>query len=225
MATCYSCHTRLNRKNQSWEHIIPSALGGSTKSRRILCKTCNEKAGSTIDQALAAFCRSQLEKFGIQPDRINSSQDWKPQPFTTEMVVLAVHKILTNFYFWKWKPASQIIHYDSIQKHLQVVPLFYPEMPLHLIYLEAREHAGWMTGYIELFGEIGFIVKFETGVREKNSAALFLQDPVHKKEYITTAGDRTQIIEYVKQHLQTFSTPSAAFPLQFLPHSRLPQIL
>lgn len=202
MATCYSCHTLLNRKNQSWEHIIPSALGGSTKSRRILCKTCNEKAGSTIDQALAAYCRNQLNKFGINPDRINFTQDWKPQSFTTEMVMLAVHKILTNFFFWKWKPASQILQYNSIQKHFLVVPHFYPELPLHLIYLEAREHAGWMTGYIELFGEIGFIVKFETGLTEKNTTALFLQDPVHKKEYITTAEERTQIIEFVRQQLQ-----------------------
>lgn len=202
MATCYSCHALLNRKNQSWEHIIPSALGGSTKSRRILCKTCNEKAGCTIDQALVAYCRNQLEKFGIQPDRINSSQDWKPQSFTSEMVMSAVHKILANFYFWKWKPATRILRYDSIQKHFQVVPRYYPEMPLHLIYLEAREHAGRMTGYIELFGEIGFIVKFETAIAGKNTVALFLQDPVHKKEYVTTAEERTQLIEFVRKQLQ-----------------------
>lgn len=202
MATCYSCHALLNRKNQSWEHIIPSALGGSTKSRRILCKTCNEKAGSTIDQALVAYCRNQLDKFGIQPDRINSSQDWKAHSFTIEMVMLAVHKMLANFYCWKWKPATQILEYDSKQTYLGVVPRFYPELPLHLIYLEAREHTGWMTGYIELFGEIGFIVKFATALAGENKAALFLQDPVHKKEYITTAEDRTQLIEFIKKQLQ-----------------------
>lgn len=202
MATCYTCHALLNRNNQSWEHIIPSALGGSTKSRRILCKTCNEKAGSTIDQALVAYCRNQLEKFGIQPDRINSSQDWKPQSFTSEMVMSAVHKILANCYFWKWKPATRTLRYDSIQKYYRVVPRFYPELPIHLIYLEGREHTGWMTGYIELFGEIGFIVKFETAFAGTNTAALFLQDPVHKKEYVTTAEERTQLIEFIRKQLQ-----------------------
>jgi len=202
MATCYSCHALLNRKNQSWEHIIPSALGGSTKSRRILCKTCNEKAGSTIDQALVAYCRNQLEKFGIQPDRINSSQDWKRQPFTIEMVMMAVHKIIANFYYWEWKPATSILHYDSIQKHFRVVPHFYNELPLHLIYLEAQEQSRWMNGYIELFGEIGFIVKFETALSGKNTTALFLQDPVQKNEYQPTSEDRNQIIEFLKQQLQ-----------------------
>jgi hypothetical protein len=63
-----------------------------------------------------------------------------------------------------------------------------------------------MTGYIELFGEIGFLIKFETALARKNKTALFFQDPVHKKGYLTTAEDQNQIIEFVRQQLQAIES-------------------
>ncbi len=53
MSACYSCHTTLNKKNQSVEHIIPNSIGGTLKSSRLICRECNNAYGMTIDAALA----------------------------------------------------------------------------------------------------------------------------------------------------------------------------
>lgn len=56
---CYNCGTTLNRKTRSAEHILPNSIGGKRKAYNLLCKTCNEKFGRSIDNELA----SRLARF------------------------------------------------------------------------------------------------------------------------------------------------------------------
>lgn len=56
---CYNCGIILNRKTRSAEHILPNSIGGKRKAYNLLCKTCNEMFGRTIDNALA----SKLTRF------------------------------------------------------------------------------------------------------------------------------------------------------------------
>jgi len=57
---CYGCGVTLRKKNSSKEHIIPNAIGGRLKSRKLLCKDCNSAFGSDIDfkltQQLSFLC-------------------------------------------------------------------------------------------------------------------------------------------------------------------------
>lgn len=53
MSNCYICGVELNDKNESGEHIILNALGGRYKSKKLLCKNCNNSIGSDCDAALA----------------------------------------------------------------------------------------------------------------------------------------------------------------------------
>lgn len=49
MKRCYLCNTPLTNENKSEEHIIPNCIGGRLKSWNLLCKTCNNKLGKTVD--------------------------------------------------------------------------------------------------------------------------------------------------------------------------------
>lgn len=56
---CYNCGATLNRKTRSAEHILPNSIGGKRKAYNLLCKSCNEKFGRSIDNELA----SRLARF------------------------------------------------------------------------------------------------------------------------------------------------------------------
>ncbi|WP_164735412.1 HNH endonuclease [Pseudoflavitalea rhizosphaerae] len=56
---CYNCGATLNRKTRSAEHILPRSIGGKRIAYNLLCKSCNELFGRTIDQELA----SKLTRF------------------------------------------------------------------------------------------------------------------------------------------------------------------
>ena len=60
MENCYACDHVLTRENQSAEHIIPNAIGGRLKSKKLLCRKCNSEFG---DKYEAEFVR-QLSFFG-----------------------------------------------------------------------------------------------------------------------------------------------------------------
>lgn len=46
---CYLCNDTLNDENKSEEHIIPNCIGGRLKSWDVLCNTCNNHLGETVD--------------------------------------------------------------------------------------------------------------------------------------------------------------------------------
>lgn len=50
---CYVCDELLTKENETSEHIILNAIGGKLKSKRLICRTCNSKFGSNIDDELA----------------------------------------------------------------------------------------------------------------------------------------------------------------------------
>lgn len=50
---CYVCNEPLTKENETSEHIILNAIGGKLKSKRLICRTCNSKFGSDIDNELA----------------------------------------------------------------------------------------------------------------------------------------------------------------------------
>ncbi|QEC44449.1 HNH endonuclease [Pseudobacter ginsenosidimutans] len=56
---CYNCGATLNRKTRSAEHILPRSIGGKRIAYNLLCKSCNEQFGRTIDNELA----SRLTRF------------------------------------------------------------------------------------------------------------------------------------------------------------------
>ena len=53
MSKCYICGTELTPENGSEEHIILNALGGRYKTKKLLCKKCNNNSGSDYDAVLA----------------------------------------------------------------------------------------------------------------------------------------------------------------------------
>jgi hypothetical protein len=50
---CYISNDILTEENSSVEHIIPNALGGKLKSRKLLCEKWNVELGRTIDDTLS----------------------------------------------------------------------------------------------------------------------------------------------------------------------------
>lgn len=52
MKLCYSCDKLITKDNRSKEHLLQSALGGKKISYDLLCGSCNNKFGETIDAEL-----------------------------------------------------------------------------------------------------------------------------------------------------------------------------
>nr|MBP3283644.1 hypothetical protein [Treponema sp.] len=53
MPKYYLCGAELTAENESEEHIIINAIGGRYKSKKLLCKKCNNGSGSDYDAVLA----------------------------------------------------------------------------------------------------------------------------------------------------------------------------
>lgn len=49
---CYYCEQPITSKNRSIEHIIPNAIGGRLKSKKLLCISCNSELGNRLDGSL-----------------------------------------------------------------------------------------------------------------------------------------------------------------------------
>lgn len=58
---CALCHSNLNARNKSKEHIIPNAIGGRRKTNGFICDACNNKRGASWDAELA----KQLNWFSL----------------------------------------------------------------------------------------------------------------------------------------------------------------
>jgi len=69
MYKCYDCGDWLITENESVEHIIPNAIGGRLKSKKLLCKKCNTKFGETIDAEFAKQLDTLCALFSVKRDR------------------------------------------------------------------------------------------------------------------------------------------------------------
>ncbi|CAH0347773.1 HNH endonuclease [Bacillus sp. CECT 9360] len=66
---CYICDTALTKENETEEHILLNAIGGKLKSRTLICKDCNSKLGSDIDNKLAQQLNPIANFLDIKRDR------------------------------------------------------------------------------------------------------------------------------------------------------------
>lgn len=69
MDNCYSCGVRFDDTNNSLEHIINNGVGGRWRSKWLLCKSCNETFGSTIDQVLNDQLGVLVDHLGVNRQR------------------------------------------------------------------------------------------------------------------------------------------------------------
>src|SRR5690348_12113276 len=66
---CYVCNTYLTQENETEEHIILNAIGGKLKSKKLICKGCNSKFGSNIDDKLAQQLNTVSNLLNVKRDR------------------------------------------------------------------------------------------------------------------------------------------------------------
>lgn len=69
MSKCYLCGTELIDTNVSEEHIILNALGGRYKSKKLLCKKCNNSTGCEYDAVLANQYHFLTNMLGLDLER------------------------------------------------------------------------------------------------------------------------------------------------------------
>lgn len=66
---CYYCEELLEESNSSTEHIIPNALGGKLKSKKLLCKKCNSKLGELLDAEITKALRPVMSLLYIPREK------------------------------------------------------------------------------------------------------------------------------------------------------------
>lgn len=69
MSNCIICSQNLTLQNDSLEHIIPNAVGGFRKVRRLLCQRCNNTTGHDWDAVLASQLNGLCHFFDIKRER------------------------------------------------------------------------------------------------------------------------------------------------------------
>jgi hypothetical protein len=83
---CYFCDDELTKVNETEEHIILNALGGKLKSRRLICKDCNSKLGSSIDNQLAEQLKPIATLLNVKRDR-GTPQNVKAKHESKEILI------------------------------------------------------------------------------------------------------------------------------------------
>ena len=66
---CGICSELLTEKNDSREHVIPSALGGRRRIRGFICGTCNKRTGNEWDAPLVTALQHLSILVGVRRDR------------------------------------------------------------------------------------------------------------------------------------------------------------
>ncbi len=186
MADCYSCKITLTKSNHSWEHIIPSALGASLKSRRLICRNCNEKAGGGIDKALVDYCRPWIKKYEVQADRISKLSKialipCNPPEINLEQIKQAVIKICTNFYYWKNKSVAPFSTAVCKEQFLNLSANLPNEKPVHIVIIAGYPGLNRLISYVELFSEIGFLVTHSDHCFNSFKNHQLIYNPIHKE--------------------------------------------
>ena len=71
MATniCVLCQTPISETNDTWEHIIPNAVGGRRRIKGFICRPCNSETGNLWDAALADWLNAFCAFIGIKRHR------------------------------------------------------------------------------------------------------------------------------------------------------------
>lgn len=69
MSKCYICGDEIVTDNESEEHIVLNAIGGTLKSKNLICKKCNSVFGENIDAELANQLNFVSNMLDIQRDR------------------------------------------------------------------------------------------------------------------------------------------------------------
>ncbi len=69
MSKCLICNTDLVAANESDEHIIQNALGGTLRSKKLICKDCNSNFGADCDAQLAEDLKVFANLLNIKRDR------------------------------------------------------------------------------------------------------------------------------------------------------------
>ncbi len=193
---CYSCNVTLNKRNKSVEHIIPNAIGGKRKAYNLLCKSCNEHFGKTIDNVLAA----QLGRFGFL---LNIPLDRGAHPATAPTHApwvspenpayqRAIAKICLNYYLSKGYPRQYTEHVKAFVKgeHTGPVAFYYcpdhtiaeKEEVSHIIHLHGTKATGVLYAYIELFNMQQLIVVFSTQYEGQDINVTYCRDVVKGEE-------------------------------------------
>lgn len=92
MVTCYICEEEISQINESKEHIIPNAIGGRLKSKKLLCKECNNSFGDDYDASLVkqinltTLLNIRRERNPITPDIRGFTKSGKTFDLTHELV-------------------------------------------------------------------------------------------------------------------------------------------
>lgn len=76
MDNCYLCGNAFNELDviKHDEHIIQQAIGGALTSNNILCQSCGENLGKTIDAPFNAIFESICTRLDIRKDRGNNKK-------------------------------------------------------------------------------------------------------------------------------------------------------
>jgi hypothetical protein len=66
---CVLCDACITAENDSWEHVIPNAIGGKKKIHNFICNSCNNSTGHRWDAELARQLNSLSLLLGITRER------------------------------------------------------------------------------------------------------------------------------------------------------------
>jgi len=66
---CIYCDSEIESKGNHIEHIIPNCIGGKLKSRSLVCSTCNDDFGESIDAELGNQMNHMANLLNIKRER------------------------------------------------------------------------------------------------------------------------------------------------------------
>lgn len=196
MPNCLSCGEQINASNQSEEHIIPNALGGTLTSTELICKECNSSFGFDCDASLASDLKLFSNFLNIKRDR-GANQPVIGHTPTTK------YKIQPGGKPEVVKPTIQIdettqgkaIHIEArdmgqVQQILKGLKRNYPDIDVEKTLSQAQQGRRYLNEFVKL----QFVFSGKDSLRAVAKMAYFFL----KHKHPTVQGDFSRLVAFIK---------------------------
>lgn len=196
MPNCLICGVLLNAANQSEEHIIPNALGGTLTSTKLICKQCNSSFGSDCDASLANDFKLFANFLNIKRDRGTNqplvgqtlTEKYKIQPGGKPAIVKPIIQVDDT-------KQGKAIHIEArdigqARQILEGLKRNHPEIDVEKALSQVQEG----RRYLDEFVKLQFVFSGKDSLRSVAKMAYFLL----KHKHPTIQGDFSHVVAFIK---------------------------
>lgn len=175
---CYACSEAITSLNQSFEHILPNAIGGRLKSKDLLCRTCNNEFGQKYESTFIEELRFFSGRLPLKRER-GENQKFKTIDKKTNLpIYIDDHgKISLAHTVFLEKPdpingGSFRVKAPNQYEADKIIDRYKEKYPLAKFQIETQNETN-LESFVEVGGGIGSLSFFKTALKTMMNLFVF----------------------------------------------------